>query len=270
MTTIPVILFDYQDHYVRTIKDEQGEPWFVAADICSILEIKNPSDAIQKGLPEDERARKDLGHKVGEAWYISESGLYRLIFRSNKPEAENFRLWVFREVLPAIRKTGFYSRPNVPVPIVSAGDWPLALSQTREGERMVRELKIGMDVAKVVGLKNRRQMLEHANNTVMERTGVDCLDYFGINLDRLYLPNTGNEETIERFLAERCIEEKGIRTKSSVLYAAFYAWHNDCIDTGIPLSIVAFSKGLSARFHKLKSDSIWYCGIRLAEQEVAL
>jgi anti-repressor protein len=62
MTTSPVVLFNYQDHYVRTITNEQGEPWFVAADVCDILENKNPTHAV-KSLPDDERASKNGNRK---------------------------------------------------------------------------------------------------------------------------------------------------------------------------------------------------------------
>ena len=102
-----VIPFSFQSHEIRTTIDKNGDPWFVAVDVCDILGLKNPAESL-KALPDDERDKKLLGRKVGEANIISESGLYRLIFRSNKPEAEVFRKWVFSEVLPAIRKTGKY------------------------------------------------------------------------------------------------------------------------------------------------------------------
>ena len=84
-----------------------NEPYFVFVDVCSTLDIKNPSDAI-KQIDEDERARLNLGRQ-GEAWAINESGLYRLIMRSDKPNAKPFQKWVTKEVLPSIRKTGSYS-----------------------------------------------------------------------------------------------------------------------------------------------------------------
>jgi prophage antirepressor-like protein len=97
---------------VEVINDE---PWFCVADLCGILGHTNPSVAIQM-LDEDERAKKSLGREkqsIGNdiAWFVNESGLYNLIFRSNKPEAKSFRKWVTSEVLPAIRKTGQYKSP---------------------------------------------------------------------------------------------------------------------------------------------------------------
>lgn len=94
---------------LRTIKQDNGEVWFVAVDVCRILDIKNPSDAI-KALDEDERARFNLGRQ-GEANCITEAGLYTFALRSRKEEARPFRRWVTHEVLPSIRKTGDYQTP---------------------------------------------------------------------------------------------------------------------------------------------------------------
>lgn len=88
----------------------KGEPWFVAKDVCEILGHTNPSMAISL-LDEDERGKKSLGRQ-GEAWIVNESGLYALIMRSNKPKAKPFRKWVTSEVLPSIRKFGFYVHPS--------------------------------------------------------------------------------------------------------------------------------------------------------------
>ncbi len=94
---------------VRTvIKDD--DVWFVAKDVCNILDIKNTSQALQ-GLEIDEKLIYTL-HISGqnrETALINESGLYTLIIRSNKSEAKQFRKWVTSEVLPNIRKHGMYA-----------------------------------------------------------------------------------------------------------------------------------------------------------------
>lgn len=84
-----------------------GEPWFVAVDVCNILGISNPTMAMA-GLEEFERSKFNLGRQ-GETNIISESGFYTLVLRSRKPIAKPFRIWVTSEVLPAIRKTGTYN-----------------------------------------------------------------------------------------------------------------------------------------------------------------
>lgn len=90
----------------RTLTDENGEPWFVAKDVCDILEISNPSDALKR-LDDDERSRFNLGRQ-GETNIVNEAGLYVLVLGSRKPEAHEFKRWVTHEVLPQIRKTGGY------------------------------------------------------------------------------------------------------------------------------------------------------------------
>lgn len=97
--------FNASNQQVRTITIE-NEPYFVAKDICDILDLSNPSMAIQS-LDEDERAKYCLGRQ-GETWCVNESGLYHLIFQSRKPEAKAFRKWVTAEVLPTLRRTGRY------------------------------------------------------------------------------------------------------------------------------------------------------------------
>ena len=87
------------------------DPWFVAIDVCRALDIKNSRHAVSR-LSKDEKDDVVISDAIGRAQkmtIINEPGLYRLIFTSRKPEAEKFKWWVYHEVLPSIRKTGFYS-----------------------------------------------------------------------------------------------------------------------------------------------------------------
>ena len=93
---------------IRTVV-VNGEPMFCLVDICKALEIKNATDVVKR-LDEDERTRLNLGRQ-GETNFITESGLYAVILRSDKPNAKKFRKWVTSEVLPTIRKTGSYNKP---------------------------------------------------------------------------------------------------------------------------------------------------------------
>ena len=102
------------NQHVRTIMIN-GEPWFVAKDVCDILDIKNPSDTLIKVLSDWESdvakiyIRSSNGVKQKrEVGIVNESGLYHLIFVSRKPEAEAFRRWVTQDLIPSIRKTGRY------------------------------------------------------------------------------------------------------------------------------------------------------------------
>lgn len=104
-------IFDFEENPVRTFVHD-GNPWFVARDVCAILGLQNPSDAVSE-LDDDEKgvATSDPLSRGGaqQIRTISESGLYSLIFRSRKPEAKAFRRWVTGEVLPALRRTGSFT-----------------------------------------------------------------------------------------------------------------------------------------------------------------
>ncbi|WLH67234.1 BRO family protein [Pseudomonas sp. FP2309] len=92
---------------VRVI-EQNGQPWFLASDVCHALTLTNASVAC-KGLAPDEYSKFNLGQRgLTSALVVSESGLYKLIMRSDKPEARAFQDWVTRVVLPAIRKDGAY------------------------------------------------------------------------------------------------------------------------------------------------------------------
>lgn len=98
--------FDFKGAPLRTLTDKAEEPWLVAKDVCDILEISNPSDALKR-LDDDERSRFNLGRQ-GETNIVNEAGLYVLVLGSRKPEAHEFQRWVTHEVLPSIRKHGGY------------------------------------------------------------------------------------------------------------------------------------------------------------------
>lgn len=91
---------------IRTV-NHNGEPWFIAADVCKILEHSNPTVAMD-GLEDFEKAKLNLGLPGGDTNIISESGFYTLVLRSRKAIAKPFRIWVTSVVLPQIRKTGGY------------------------------------------------------------------------------------------------------------------------------------------------------------------
>lgn len=98
---------------VRTITRD-GEPWFVAADVCRVLEILNPRDATAR-LDEDEKntvVLTDGNRGNPNVTIINEAGLYTLVLGSRKPEAKAFKRWITHEVIPSIRKHGAYMTPE--------------------------------------------------------------------------------------------------------------------------------------------------------------
>lgn len=91
------------------IESIDGNPWFVAKDLCDYLELDNVTNALQR-LDDDEKLTRKVfvSGQVRPMWFVNESGMYALIIRSSKPKAREFRKWITNEVLPSIRKTGRY------------------------------------------------------------------------------------------------------------------------------------------------------------------
>lgn len=128
--------FNFNSATLRTLTDTAGEPWFVAKDVCDILEISNPSDALKR-LDDDERSRFNLGRQ-GETNLINEAGLYALVLGSRKPEAHEFKRWITHEVLPSIRKHGIYATETTIDQILTDPDFGIRLLTTLKDERAKR------------------------------------------------------------------------------------------------------------------------------------
>jgi len=140
--------FEFEDQLVRIV-EISGEPWFVAKDVCAVLEIKNTTQAVQS-LDDDEYAMFNIGYSEDKGCpvvvdtpsrgnpnrvIVSESGMYALVFKSRKPAARRFRKWVTSEVLPSIRKTGSYEATPIglgPSHLpVDAGVWLSLIREAR-------------------------------------------------------------------------------------------------------------------------------------------
>ena len=128
------------------------EPMFCLVDVCRALGISNPTMVAQR-LDEDERTKLDLG-RAGESNFITESGLYAVILRSDKPNAKKFRKWVTSDVLPSIRKHGAYATKDTIDKIISNPDYGIALLQSLKEEREKRE-----------EAERRNAILSHVNKT---------------------------------------------------------------------------------------------------------
>lgn len=114
----------------------EGEPWFVAKDICGILELSDVSMTLSR-LDDDEKLIQVLfvSGQNRKIWIVNESGLYALIFQSRKPQARAFRKWVTSVVLPSIRKTGGFNRSEHDEPMLVLMEKMLEL-QNRQIEIM--------------------------------------------------------------------------------------------------------------------------------------
>lgn len=199
--------FDFNASTLRVLTDENGEPWFVAKDICDVLNYTNASKAISDHVdPEDKlnnESLSSLGQRGG--WLVNESGLYSLVLSSKLPTAKEFKRWVTHEVLPSIRKTGGY----VPATEADSDEDILA--------------KAVLIAQKTIDLKNRQ--LQAKDMQIMElEPKAQALDTFTNVEDRLLvrdaakiLSNSGTP-----------ITEKQLRewmANNDWIYKANGSWH---------------------------------------------
>lgn len=160
--------FNFNTAELRTLTDENGDPWFVAKDVCDILEISNNRDAISQ-LDSDEKNTVVIPDGIPgnpNKTIISEPGLYKLIMRSRKPEAKAFQRWVTHEVLTQIRKTGGY------IPATDADDDMTILA------------KAVLVAQKTIDLKNQQLRAKDAQIKELEPKA-QALDAFTDVEDRL-------------------------------------------------------------------------------------
>lgn len=99
--------FQFNQLSIRTLYLEQ-EVWLALIDVCNVLELSNPRMVANK-LDEDEVRKFNLRGLEGETWFVNEPGFYHVVLTSRSEKAKPFRRWVTHEVLPSIRKQGYYT-----------------------------------------------------------------------------------------------------------------------------------------------------------------
>ncbi|QHJ86389.1 antirepressor [Gordonia phage Kuwabara] len=151
--TSPIVPFNYEGTMVRTVAID-GEPWFVLADLCRILDIANPSNVAarldQHGVNTLRLAEGNRGNP--NVTIVNEANMYEVVFRSDKSEAVAFRRWVTGTVLPEIRKTGsFNAQPALQGPELMAAGYLEAMKTIEQREARIYQLeqKVTVDAPKV-------------------------------------------------------------------------------------------------------------------------
>lgn len=132
--------FAYGDQQARVVTRD-GEPWFVARDVCDVLAITNAGNVLAT-LDEDERSSIHIADGTSgnpNKALVSEAGLYSLILRSRKPEAKAFKRWVTHDVLPSIRKRGGYLTPEAAEKALTDPDFIIRLATSLKEERTRRQ-----------------------------------------------------------------------------------------------------------------------------------
>ncbi|MBR9840285.1 MAG: hypothetical protein GYB50_20680 [Rhodobacteraceae bacterium] len=222
-----IIPFDFEEQAVRVVMRGEG-PWFVAADVCRVLEIGNSRDAASR-LDDDERDRINL-NTVGNtdtirgnpnATIINESGLYALVLTSRKDQAKRFRKWITAEVLPAIRQHGRYEL--IPTPQPEAGQ--IAGLPIREAElwlQMVREARLTRGNRAANSIWDRSPLpaltpLGSGRSGSEPQDGKGCLAHL--------LAKLGEEISEARLVGREdpALTEQGIRPYADALFLANFA-----------------------------------------------
>lgn len=129
---------------IRTVVIE-NEPWFVGKDVAEILGYVDTNKAISMHIDEDDKLNDKTASSLGQrgGWFINESGLYSLILSSKLPTAKKFKRWVTSEVLPAIRKTGTYTKPvdNRPTEVILSEALLIAKDTMEKQTQVIAELE---------------------------------------------------------------------------------------------------------------------------------
>ena len=133
-----IIPFNYNSKQVRVI-EKNGEPWFVAKDVCDILDLGNSRMALER-LDDDEKGVSliDTPGGMQQMQVVNESGLYALILGSRKKEAKEFKRWITHEVIPSIRKHGGYLTPQKIEEVLTDPDTIIRLAMELKQERQRR------------------------------------------------------------------------------------------------------------------------------------
>ena len=154
---------------IRTVNID-GEPWFIAKDVCDILGVQNVTQATQQ-LEDFERSMFNIGRQ-GEANIINESGFYSLVLRSRKPIAKPFRIWVTSEVLPSIRKHGMYATPTTVEAMLNDPDTMIQVLTELKAERehriqlekenasLLSDANMARDIIKYSGLYTLKEVAD--------------------------------------------------------------------------------------------------------------
>lgn len=208
-----VVPLAFKENLVRAI-EKNGEPWFVGKDVCNVLELKNVSHAISR-LDEDEKGITSNDTLGGEQSMIivSEAGVYRLVFTSRKPEAEEFKRWLAHEVLPKLRRDGFYGHKPEPAPGLDSE--PIATLNVKLAT--VREARIIFGPAYARDLWSRLGLptapLPASDPGVAEQEATACLNH----LLARKITHGEDDITFARYI-ERAIEGDGDAQLDLMLY----------------------------------------------------
>ena len=196
-------IFNFENREVRTqIIDD--EPWFVAKDVCEILEISNNRDAVSR-LDDDEKATVGLtdGSQFRNYSIVNEFGLYNLVLSSRKPEAKIFKRWITHDVIPSIRSTGGYQVSKDPIVALR-----LMLQATEETKEEVEDVK-----NRVVNLEENVSINPGKYSYISKRISQKVHQ---VGKERKWTMNKEQLALLYKDLNKAVAEVSGVRTRSQL------------------------------------------------------
>jgi len=219
-----LIPFEFDGQQVRVQMDEVGKPWWVAIDVCAVLDIRDVGKAVLRLRGKEKRPMG--GSETPNALIINESGLYRLIMRSNKPDAERFQDWVFEDVLPSIRQTGKYEiEPK-------ASDRYPELQAIRQLVESIAEARMLAEAADARASRAE----EKSDLALHNQQWLTIREYVYLYKLHPQFPTTLQVE-FGRYLTGYCLEQ-GIPVRNQGIgdrrYASEHAYHIEVIHTLLP------------------------------------
>ena len=186
-------IFKNENFEIRVAVDETGEPLFCLSDVCKALGLTNASvvkDAILSEFELDKLnlGSFDTGYGVKEFTMITEPQLYFVLMRSDKPNAKPFRMFVNKEVLPSIRKTGSYTQK----PLNSIDYLQMQLNLMKEQDRKIHELEDKTDEIHKEQLKAKHNINRLLSND-RYMTIIAFMNLYGISQKGHHIPSLGKK-----------------------------------------------------------------------------
>lgn len=187
-------IFKNENFEVRVAVDENNEPLFCLSDVCKVLEIQNVTDvknAIKREFDDDLDLIYPIFDSLGReqnATFITEPQLYFVLMRSDKPNAKPFRMFVNKEVLPSIRKTGSYTQK----PLNSIDYLQMQLNLMKEQDRKIHELEDKTDEIHKEQLKTKHNINRLLSND-RYMTIIAFMNLYGISQKGHHIPSLGKK-----------------------------------------------------------------------------
>ena len=165
--------FNFQDHTVRVILDDDNQPMFVAKDVADILGYADTRKAINTHCKGEQKYHPlETNGGMQSTRVIYEPDLYRLIFGSKLPSAQQFQNWVFEEVLPSIRAKGSYNLTDNP-PLTYMESLELLIKKEKERQLLLDSNQKLVTQKEQAKLENGKSILGATVSQVNKRLGTD-------------------------------------------------------------------------------------------------